>query len=227
MVGFYCMWQHKILVNFHICKSGTNTRDHSVVVVWNWDSPNDYIWCCIYFCCDVGQRFRVEISSLHYPRSQTTGEKNVYLSSKSFVSFQGVVCWNFFLSIDRLFSLSWESQSALVHSYDILWRRWRAVDKMSVTPRSWRLPCGRERGRSQRWEPLRNKRSVDLILQLLFAVHDNKLFVLYVGFYTQLGQLKKLQIERDGAVRALRHHLVSSDTSELPEEGKQDLLARC
>ena len=133
----------------------------------------------------------------------------------------------FFLSIDRLFSLSWESQSALVHSYDILWRRWRAVDKMSITLRSWRLPCGRERRRSQRWEPLRNRRSVDPILQLLFAVHDNKLFVLYVGFYTQLGQLKKLQIERDGAVRALRHHLVSSDTSELPEEGKQDLLARC
>ena len=53
-------------------------------------------------------------------------------------------------------------------------------------------------------------------------MHDNNLFV---DFCTQLGQLKKLQIERDGAVRALRHHLVSSDTSELPEEGKQYFLA--
>ena len=51
--------------------------------------------------------------------------------------------------INRLFSLSWESQSDLVHSCDILWRRWRAVDKMSVTPRFWRLPCRRETGRSQ------------------------------------------------------------------------------
>ena len=36
-------WTH-IMTRFfnHMCKSGTNTSDHSAVVVWNWASPSDY-----------------------------------------------------------------------------------------------------------------------------------------------------------------------------------------